>query len=83
MTMTPIERAARALWDLNPLTVGGADVGYDMPIPWDRVEPGVKEDLLAEVRVVLQAIREPSDAMLPDPHRTDTPLYEAVRVMED
>lgn len=69
--MTPLKRAALAAHD----TLSHANVLAYLDMPEDTA------NLLA--RAVLQAIREPSDVMLPDPHRTDTPIYQAVRVMED
>lgn len=56
--MTPIERATRALWNLHPLTEDG------VPIPWERVDAGIKADLALEVRAVITSIREPSEAMV-------------------
>ena len=76
--MTVIERAARALWQDRK------DAGdYSPADTWEDAPESDQAACRRKARAVLQAIREPSEGMLPDPHRTDTALYQAVRVMED
>lgn len=61
--MTPIERAARALYE------AGVDLRSPMdtlgePLAWDELAANSKAPYFVGVRVVLQAIREPSGEML-------------------
>jgi hypothetical protein len=78
--VTPIERAARAL------CVGDPD---QMVHPAHQAAPKsdcarpLWQTYVPVVRAVIAAIREPSEAMLPDPQQTHTSLYAAVRVMDD
>jgi hypothetical protein len=51
--MTPLARAARAL----VLKESGTD-------SFDALEPELQEQVIESVKAVLEAIREPSDAML-------------------
>lgn len=71
---SPLERAARALSEANGVDPDYIDEGADEPY-W--------KCLVEDARAVLMAVREPSEAMLPDPHNTDTALYRAARLMED
>jgi hypothetical protein len=58
--MTPIERAARALWEANGQPMKAQSAAPSMQIPesepdWQRFVP--------QVRAVIAAIREPSEGM--------------------
>lgn len=53
--MTPLERAARALYARTPRVV-----------EWDELSQSAKDVNIADARAVLTAIREPSNAMLFD-----------------
>lgn len=55
--MTPLERAARAIFDLDQ-TVPGKPVAK-----WDEQCAAFKEHHVARAAAVLTAIREPSEAM--------------------
>ncbi len=54
--MTPLERAAKALFDLQ--------LEGDPDARWGYAPPIVKSAWLASARAALQAIREPSETML-------------------
>lgn len=58
--MTPLERAARAIWEIHGSPSKGRDIVVTMGNPdpepdWQRYLP--------EARAALEAIREPSDGM--------------------
>lgn len=57
--MTPLERAARALFaDLNGLTEE-----IEIEDEWAMATPDARKAFMDDVRTVLLAIREPSEAM--------------------
>jgi len=61
--MTPLERAARALYERgqdyrSPMTTLGD------PLPWEDLTTASRARYFAGAHVVLQAIREPSEAMI-------------------
>lgn len=72
--MTPLERAARALYQR---------LGTEIADPENGGEDERWPEFVDDARAVLQAIREPSEAMLPDPHDTSTPIYQAARLIDD
>jgi hypothetical protein len=55
--MTPLERAARALFEYEPGPYGDC-------VEWAIEQPFGWRDRVDEVRLVLTSIREPSEAML-------------------
>lgn len=57
--MTPLECAARALWEVSGRPLKAQDV---VPSDVVRAEPAW-EQFLPQARVVLQAVREPSEQM--------------------
>lgn len=59
--MTPLERAARALWAENGKPYHMDDASPSMTIPDARPD---WQRFLPQARAVLQAIREPSEAMV-------------------
>ena len=77
--MTPLERAARALYRSAPHDFDPNQMGEDATWP----------DLIEHVRAVLTAIREPSEAMISESHTTQgehwfaTEEYAAEYVRED
>ena len=71
--MTPLERAARALYQFQPQTedVFRRDCANPSALPqhslrdlqWEKVNDVTREHYLTRARAVLQAIREPSERM--------------------
>jgi hypothetical protein len=68
--MTPLERAARALCSLDGHLENATMAGKPL---W--------QDYLPEARAVLQAIREPSDAMVEEGRRETAAPYHAWQAM--
>lgn len=60
--MTPLERAARALYDRLPHVV-----------EWDDLSQSAKDENIAVARAVLEAIREPSEGMVREGCLADFP----------
>jgi hypothetical protein len=67
--MTPIERAARALYEAGVDFRSPTDTLGD-PLAWDELTANSKVPYFVGARAVLQAIREPSGEMLGDVHDT-------------
>jgi len=71
MTDTPLMRAARAL----VLKESGTD-------SFDGLEPELQEQVIESVKVVLEAVREPSEAMRAAasriPHARDAEIFQAM-----
>lgn len=76
--MTPLERAGKALYERDPLTqdafrrdcLNPNDKGTarSEPLPWEDLGQDDRDAYIADARAVIEAIREPSEAML---HRAD------------
>lgn len=69
--MTPLERAARALYKSRNehIEIIGAPFGLKGYVPpFEELHPYSQRQYLDEARAVLQAIREPSEAMVSSAH---------------
>jgi hypothetical protein len=56
--MTPLEAAARAIYNADP------QLGPDGPVPRDQQHTPLRAVCIAQARAAIKAIREPSEAML-------------------
>ena len=82
--MTPLERAARAIWETP---IKGGPNGEWITRPWPPAHKNVRRELEAQARAVLITIRAPSKTMLvigieaaEEQIDTTTDTYETYRI---
>lgn len=71
--MTPLERAGKALYERDPLTQdvfrrdclnpAAGFASRTEPLPWEELGQDDRDAYIADARAVIEAIREPSEAM--------------------